>query len=106
MKSIIHARIITVALNNDSSSIRFVFHCVQIAIVIEIAQRTAATVNNFQDARSSVERYILEFAVAQIAIEYLALAITRFAGLFGYFRIDVAIARENIGPTIVVKVAH
>ena len=79
---------------------------VQIAIVIKIAQRTAATRDSFEDSRSGVERYILEFAVAQIAIEYLALAIAGFAGLFGYFRIDVAIARENIGPTIVGKVAH
>src|SRR5437879_1113003 len=43
-------------------------------------------------------------AVAQSAVEDLALAVAGCRGRLGHLRVDVAVADENVGPAIVVEI--
>ena len=77
---------------------------VEIAVVVEIAEGTAARGGGSRNSGAGVKRDVFEVAVAQIAIEKLALRIAGFGGELFDFGIDVAVADEDVGPTVVVKI--
>src|SRR5438552_4127718 len=81
-----------------------VHHNVDVAVVIEVPKSTPARGRGCGDARTSLQRNVLETPVAQIAIEQFALRISRLRLQLLDFGINVAIAKQNVGPTIVIHV--
>src|SRR5256885_8104868 len=77
---------------------------VEIAVIVEIAEGTTARGGGSRNSSAGVERDVFEVAVAQIAIEKLSLRIASFGGELFDFGIDVAVADEDVGPTVVVKI--
>src|SRR5256885_7519819 len=77
---------------------------VEIAVVVEITEGTAARGSRSRNSSAGVERDVFEVAVAQIAIEKFALRVAGFGGELFDFRIDMAVADEDVGPTVVVKI--
>jgi len=77
---------------------------VEVAVIVEIAEGAAARGCRSRNSGAGVERNIIEAAVAKIAIEKFALWVTGFGGELFDFGIDVAIADEDVGPTVVVKI--
>src|SRR4029077_16374329 len=77
---------------------------VEVTVVVEITKGAAARRSCGRDAGAGIERNVLEVAVAKIAIEEFALWIAGFGGELFDFGIDVTVADENVGPTVVVKI--
>jgi len=75
-----------------------------VAVIVEIAEGAAARGGGSRNSGAGVERDVFEVAVAQIAIEKFALRVTGFRGELLDLGIDVAIADEDVGPTVVVKI--
>jgi len=77
---------------------------VEIAVIVEITEGGAARGGGSRNSSAGVERDVFEVAVAQIAIEKLALWVTCFGGELFDFGIDVTVADEDVRPTVVVKI--
>src|SRR5256885_328471 len=77
---------------------------VEIAVIVEVAEGTAARGGGSRNSSARGERDVFEVAVAQIAIEKFALWVTGFGGELFDFGIDVTVADEDVRPTIVVKI--
>src|SRR5580692_9753924 len=77
---------------------------IEIAIVVEISERTAARGNGRRNSRPAFVGNVLESAVPKILIEKLSLRVARFRFELLDFGIDMAIADQNVGPSVVVHV--
>src|SRR5262245_17721749 len=53
---------------------------IEVAVVVKIAEGTAARRSRSENSRAGVERNVFEFAVAEIAVEKFALRIACFGG--------------------------
>src|SRR5260370_12762772 len=76
---------------------------VDVAVVVEIAKGGAPPRHFFENAGTGVQRDIRKPAVPQIAVQHFAFAITRFRIGLANLGIDVAVADEDVGPTVVVE---
>src|SRR3989442_370190 len=79
-------------------------HHVEVAVIVKVAEGAAARRDRGGDSRSSVVGNVFETAVAEILVEKLALRIAGFGLELLDFGIDVAIAKQNIGPAVVVHI--
>ena len=77
---------------------------VDVAVVVEVAEGAAAACGRIGDSRTNLERNIREVAVAEVAIEQLALTVSGFGFQLLDFGIDVAVADQNVGPAVVVVI--
>src|SRR6267378_811085 len=77
---------------------------VEVAVIVEIAEGAAARGDGSGDARAGVVGNIAETAVAEILVKQFALRVARLGLELLDFRVDVAIADKNVGPTVVVHV--
>src|SRR5216684_6417043 len=71
---------------------------------VEVAEGAAARGHGHGDAGAGVVRNVGEAAVAEIFIEQLALRVAGFGLELLDFRVDVAVANENVGPAVVVEI--
>src|SRR5229473_3114309 len=77
---------------------------IEVAVIVEVAEGAAARGDRRGDARPGVVGNIIEAPVAQILVKQLALRVAGFGLELLDFRIDVAVANENVGPAVVVHV--
>src|SRR6266849_10913793 len=77
---------------------------IEVAVVVEVAEGAPARGDRRGDARPGVVGNIIEAPVAQILVKQLALRVAGFGLELLDFRIDVAVANENVGPAVVVHV--
>src|SRR5258706_15897395 len=69
-----------------------------------MAEREPAAGNEFENAGAGVDRDVAKGAVAQVAVEHFPLAVARFGAGVADFRVDVAVAQQNIGPAVVIEI--
>ena len=77
---------------------------VHVAIVIEIAESAAARGRRLQNSRPGVVGHVREPAVAQVAVEHLALPVALLVVGLSHFRVHVAVHRQNVRPAVVVEI--
>src|SRR5262249_7628065 len=77
---------------------------IDIAIIIEVSERAAAARDFFQDPRSAFHGNVREFAVSQIPVQHLALAVSRFGIRVAHFGEYMAVAEEKVRPAVVIEI--
>ncbi len=89
--------------NCGTSLMQFTSH-VQIAVVIEIADGAPSPGHLFENARTRLQRYVLKLAVSAGCDIAPCARDSRTRSAFRDFRIDVPVADQDIGPSVVVEV--
>ena len=92
----------------ETKQVRTIVHVrdrdVNVSIVVEVGEGRAATGLRHGDRVSQAFTDIGETAGAEIAIDDLALLVTRFGLELNHFRINVAVGQKQIQPAVVVEV--
>src|ERR1041385_9121788 len=77
---------------------------VDIAVVIKVAERHAATRMWFGDGRTGLVEQLLELPAAQVPEQYVWRFVWRIGDLRFHFGIDHSGGEEQVGKTVVVQV--
>src|SRR4051812_12054408 len=79
---------------------------IDLAVVVEIAERRAAPRLRRRDRRAEPLGHVDETSIAAVAIHDLALFVSRFRFHLAHFGIDVAIGEKQIEPAVVVEIGE